>query len=817
MALSDDRQDYRGTLRGAVYGDLVGAPYMIENTYNRYFDLGESRRAYSHGRVRTFFPEVTEVSHGAAAVSSWLSLWRDDPSAEHLQECLRRQYESHPRGGWTEATRLLLTSGRKVPSEAPDWAAVARTVPIAAIVRDDYFRALELTEACVQATCSDPETIRMGRAVTTAITMALEGRDKAEIRTRMEMEYDLKLSRPEDDLRAELRGEVPEPVMMLGVPVPGAYRYVVPDGPRTIPVDIVTEAAVRSVLQSDSWEDAVRRAVAYGGPSNAVAGIAGALAEGIYGEVTPTVVGKLFAHVPQDISAQMESVSRRVSVQRDTTPYSSIARDTLTIVSLGPGRTVYVVPQERRDVRRLIDDTFPNATVIPPSEMDALLARYADHREGTYAYGVRPEVRTLFIQDGEKIVSPSAYVAPGMPPLQQRQRHLQEFLRLRSFCTEVQHELNAAAGNPADVQIHYADAYHLWIGSRRIDFMIGDVLAGRLSLDGKGLLRVDLGDYRELSLDARFEGHREQAWRTRALFGIEDSVSPMDHLEDIRSKIRERLLDESIGTGQTESETRHLSEEEKEEQRPVSNVDHLEPLSPSELAAGIRPSDENVGAALGEVSSAKGQAVGTVYSIGYGNRTQEGFINTLRMAGVDTVVDVRSIPHSKFVPQFDEERIYEALTEADLKYYVAGDRLGGRPSEPQFRGPSGRVDWEKARQSPSYREGIEAIQRLAREGSCVAVVCAEGDPLSCHRFGMVSRDLAEAGLDVRHILTNGEVVSQTVLEDRMVSRYERAGRLSSEVGGTYADRVREGYRLMNDEHGYRPRIATGRRAFRMKF
>ncbi len=817
MASPQDRQDNRGTLRGAVYGDLVGAPYMIENTYNRYFDLGESRRAYSHGRVRTFFPQVTEVSHGAAAVSSWLTLWRDDPSAEHLQECLRRQYDRHPRGGWTESTRLLLTSDRKVPSEAPDWAAVARTVPIAAAVRDDYFRAIELAEACVQATCSDPETVRMGRAVTTALSMALDGRDKAEIRTRMEMEYGLLLSRPEDDLRAELRGEVPEPLVMLGAPVPGAYRYVVPDGPRVIPVDVVTEAAVRAVLQSDSWEDAVRRAVAYGGPSNAVAGIAGALAEGVYGEVTPTVVGKLFAHVPQDISAQIESSSRRVAVRQDSTPYSSIARDALTIVSLGPGRTVYVVPEERKDIRTLIDDTFPRATVIPPSEMDSLIAGYAERREGTYVYGPRPEVRTLFIQDGEKIVSPSAYVAPGMPPLQQRQLHLREFLRLRSFCAGVQQELNAAAGNPTPAQIHYAGAYHLWIGSRTIDFMMGDVLAGRISLDSRGLLRVDLGDYRELSPDARFEGHREEAWRTRSLFGIEDSVSPMDHLEDIRTKIRERLLDESLGTGQTESETRHLSEEEREERRPVSNVDHLETLDPGELAAGLRPGEENARGALAEVASARGQAVGEVYSIGYGNRTQEGFINTLRMAGVDTVVDVRSTPRSKFAPQFDEERIYEALTGADIRYYVAGERLGGRPQEVQYRGQSGRVDWEKVRQSPSYREGIEAIGQLAREGSCVAVVCSEGDPLGCHRFGMVSRDLAEAGLEVRHILTNGEVVSQAVLEDRLVSRYEKAGRLASAVGGSYADRVREAYRLMNDEHGYRPRLTPGRRAFRMKF
>ena len=49
------------TLKGTVYGDLVGAPYMSENTYNRYFDLGESRRAYSRGRVRSFFPEATST------------------------------------------------------------------------------------------------------------------------------------------------------------------------------------------------------------------------------------------------------------------------------------------------------------------------------------------------------------------------------------------------------------------------------------------------------------------------------------------------------------------------------------------------------------------------------------------------------------------------------------------------------------------------------------------------------------------------------------------------------------------------------------
>ncbi len=814
---SDIDKNTRGTLRGVVFGDLVGSPYMIENTYDRYFELGESRRAYSRGRVRTFLPEATEVSHAAAAVSSWLSIYRDDPTVGNLRECLKKQYDRHPRGGWTEATRLFLTSGEHIPSKIPDWAALARAVPIASVIRDDYFRALEITEAAVMATCVDPETIHMARGITTAIHMALDGRDRAEIFTRMEMEYSLLLSRPDEDLRAELRGEIPEPVMMLGVPVPGAYRYVPPKEPGPIPVDVVTEAAVRSVLQSDSWEDAVRRAVAWGGPSNAVAGIAGGLAEAIYGEVSPRVVGKLYPYIPQDIVPKVEQQAPSRSPASGRGAEDAISRDALTIVSLGPGRTVYVVPEERHDVRKLIDKTFPSATVIPPSDLRSLLDHYEDRTEGTHVYGVRPEVRTLYVQDGEKIVSPSAYVAPGMPPLQQRELHLKEFLALRSFCADVQKELNEAAGNPGGAQIHYSDAYHLWIGSRQIDFMMGGSLAGRISLNERGLLSLDLGDYRDLSADARFEGHREQAWRVRGVFTIQDSVSPIDHLPEIRGRIRERLLDEGMGLGETDSDLRHLTEEEKAERRPVSNVDHLERLDGEELSVGMGPAAETFSQVRGELSPGKIQSVDSIYTIGYGIRTQEGFINTLRMAGVDTVVDVRSVTHSKFVPHFDEERIYEALTSKGMYYYVGSERLGGRPEGAEFRDGAGRVDWERVRESDAYREGIESVVSLAGEGHSIAVVCSEGDPLTCHRFGMVSRDLEAAGLKVKHILPNGEIVSQAVLEDRMVSRYEKAGKLASSLGGSYRDEVREAYRLMNDEYGHKQKSNSRTRAFRIKF
>ena len=801
-----------GPFKGVVYGDLVGSPYMIENTYNRYFELGENRRAYSRGRVRSFFPEVTEVSHGAAAVCRWLTVWRDNPTAENLLECLRDQYDSHPRGGWTEATRLFLTSGSRAPSSTPDWSAVTRSVPIASFFKDDLPRALELTEACVRATCSDEQTINAAKAVTHSIFMAREGKIAAEIFTVLEMQYGLLLTMPEDDLRAELRGEVAEPLTMLGTPVEGAYRYRLPDSPSPPPARTVTEAALRSAIRSDSWEDAVRRAVALGGPSNAVAGIAGGLAESLYGEVTPTVVGKLFTHIPTDVYRQMESFDKAtaVGVERQASPYGDMARDAVTIIGLGPGETVYVVPEHRADIRGVIEDSFPNPRIISPSEVDGFLAGFTENRTGTYAYGPRPEVRTLYVQDGARLVSPSQYVAAGMPPLQERRRHLSEFLSLRSWCMEAQKEMNALAGNADAGQIHYGNAYHMWIGSRQIDFNFGDTLAGRISLDGRGLLKVELGEDRDVSADARFENHREQAWASRSLFTVADTVDPLSHLEDIKDEIRSRLLDEGLGNGlQGELDSRHLSDEERLDRTPVSNLDRLEQLDATqERGTAAKP---EIAPSPATTKPEKAQPVGTVYSIGYGLRSQDGFINTLGMLGVDTVVDIRCIPHSRYTPQFDEDTIFEALGAKGIGYYSAGDKLGARPEDMTLYDTTGKVDWNRLRESGPYTEGLQAIRDLAAEGHVVAVVCTEGDPLSCHRFGTVSRDLSGAGMDVRHVMPNGEVVSHAEMEARLLEKYTQRGLISTTLTGSYQTQMEEAYSVMNREKGFRPKPRYNRK------
>lgn len=802
----------QGSFSGTVYGDLVGSPYMTENTYNRYFELGETRRAYSHGKVRAFFPQATEVSHGAAAVCRWLSAYRDHPTPEDLQKCLRQQYEAHPGGGWTERMRLFITSGMTSPSSSPDVAAVARAVPVAFFFKGDLPRALDMAEACVRATSTDPETIRMAQAVTHAVHMALDGRSAAEISPVLETQYGLRLIRPEDDMRAELRGEIPEPVMMLGVPVEGAYRYRLPDHPAPLSSRIVTEGALRSVIRSDGWEDAVRRAVSLGGPSNALAGIAGGFAEALYGEVTPTVVGRLFPYVPTDIYHQMESFTPRTAVRprSEAVPHGGMVRDTVTVISLGQGRFTFIVPEQREDVRALVRESAPGSPIITPGEAPAFLSRFDETRSGTFAYGTRPETLTLYVQDGKRLASPSTHAASGMPSMQERRHHLSAFREFRSWCIDRQGEMNEKAGNPGAGQIHYGDAYHMWIGLRRVDFLFGDTLAGRVSLDGRGLLKVELGEYRDLSPDARFEDHREQAWRSRNLFSMEESADPLGRMDRIKDDILSRLLDEGMRSGtEDEMDVRRLSDEERRDRSPVSNIEHLEPLDPAE-DKGLGPDRSESIPGVGMADGIR-QPVDTVYSIGYGNRSRESFIGTLEMLGVDTVVDVRSIPRSRYTPQFDEEALFEALQERGIRYLSAGDKLGARPSDPSLYDPFGQVDWERLRESESYREGIRAIRERAADGEAIAVVCSEGDPLSCHRFGTVSRDLAEEGMTVRHVLLNGEVVSHDEMANRLLERYSERGLITSVLSGSYQEQLNEAYKVLNCERGYRKKDSARRR------
>lgn len=143
----------------------------------------------------------------------------------------------------------------------------------------------------------------------------------------------------------------------------------------------------------------------------------------------------------------------------------------------------------------------------------------------------------------------------------------------------------------------------------------------------------------------------------------------------------------------------------------------------------------------------------TVYTIGHSNHQADGFLALLNQYGIELVVDVRSSPYSRHVPQANRESLMQALSAAGIGYQWLGGRLGGKPE--------GNVaDYDELRISPSFRQGIVSLLALAA-GKRTVIMCSEGDHRQCHRTKLITPVLVEAGIRVLHIQPEGGLVDES--------------------------------------------------------
>lgn len=156
----------------------------------------------------------------------------------------------------------------------------------------------------------------------------------------------------------------------------------------------------------------------------------------------------------------------------------------------------------------------------------------------------------------------------------------------------------------------------------------------------------------------------------------------------------------------------------------------------------------------------------TLLTIGHSNLTWEAFEALLRGAGVTALADVRTSPWSRHTPQFSKTALTERLRQADIAYVYLGDALGGRPARPSlFR--DGVADYERMAEEPAFREGLDRVCKGA-ENHRIVLMCAEKHPLDCHRCLLVGRRLAERGVQVAHILADGQIEPHAVTEANLL-------------------------------------------------
>ena len=125
-----------------------------------------------------------------------------------------------------------------------------------------------------------------------------------------------------------------------------------------------------------------------------------------------------------------------------------------------------------------------------------------------------------------------------------------------------------------------------------------------------------------------------------------------------------------------------------------------------------------------------------IYTIGHSNGTQDELLSLLNQAGINCVIDVRSIPVSSHTPQFNQNAIKLFLKKHNIQYLHFGDEFGARRSDAII---NGQVNFEKAMTTPAFLKGVERLKTGLEKGYVIALMCAEGDPLGCHRFSFLSR------------------------------------------------------------------------------
>lgn len=155
-----------------------------------------------------------------------------------------------------------------------------------------------------------------------------------------------------------------------------------------------------------------------------------------------------------------------------------------------------------------------------------------------------------------------------------------------------------------------------------------------------------------------------------------------------------------------------------------------------------------------------------IFTIGHSTHSQEKFLELLRQHRIEVVVDVRSSPYSARMPQFSREALEVFLKQQGIKYLFLGKELGARRTETECY-VNGTATYDRIARLAAFQGGVQRVLKGAGDYR-VSLMCAEKDPLTCHRTILVCRDLAGKGATVKHILDDGRVESHTEAEARLM-------------------------------------------------
>jgi ADP-ribosylglycohydrolase len=234
---------------GAIAGDIVGSVYEVRPIKTTKFPLFHPLCRFTDDTVLTV-ALADSLMHGAPYV-----------------RLLKQYYWAYPDAGYGGSFHEWAQSADSRPYNSWGNGSAMRVSPVgfACVTLDDV-----LTEArrSAEVTHDHSEGIKGAQAVASAVFLARTGQSKEQIKNYVERKFDYDLDIPLDEIRPRYEFNV-------------SCQKSVPQ-------------AIRAFLESDNFEDAVRKAVSLGGDSDTLACMAGGIAQAFFGGVPPAITSRVY-------------------------------------------------------------------------------------------------------------------------------------------------------------------------------------------------------------------------------------------------------------------------------------------------------------------------------------------------------------------------------------------------------------------------------------------------------------------------------------------------------------------------------------------
>jgi uncharacterized protein (DUF488 family) len=185
-----------------------------------------------------------------------------------------------------------------------------------------------------------------------------------------------------------------------------------------------------------------------------------------------------------------------------------------------------------------------------------------------------------------------------------------------------------------------------------------------------------------------------------------------------------------------------------------------------------------------------------LFTIGHSTHELPQFLQLLKRHNIEEIVDVRSQPYSRHTPWFSREALEHALKIAGVRYLYLGRELGARRQEPDCY-IQGKVSYDRIAAAAAFRSGLDRLRHEATT-TRVALMCAEKDPLDCHRTILVARH-ATTFAEISHILADAALEPHAETERRMRAKY---GLDESDLFLPPTAQLAEAYTLRGSEIAY---------------